>query len=178
MMRAPDAELSDPARICHDIAQILCDMPDLKRRMPSSPHLVVAFMLFNHQTISFSLWLQFNAFQSPGNEFPPLPAVQCIVTIIQLTSPFACRNGVEVLINTKVESIDADKLTLVSQGKEEKHTQTVAYGACVWATGVAMHPLTQHLQQAMPPGTQSHSRCYISRFRTHMMLQSLVNRLC
>ncbi|KAA6425152.1 MAG: hypothetical protein FRX49_04647 [Trebouxia sp. A1-2] len=71
-------------------------------------------------------------------------------------------NGVEVLINTKVESIDADALTLVSQGKEEKHSQTVAYGACVWATGVAMHPLTQHLQQAMPPGTQSHSRSIVT----------------
>ncbi len=81
--------------------------------------------------------------------------------IRQSASPVACRNGVEVLINTKVESIDADALTLVSQGKEEKHSQTVAYGACVWATGVAMHPLTQHLQEAMPPGTQSHSRCYI-----------------
>ena len=68
------------------------------------------------------------------------------------------------MINTKVESIDADALTLVSQGKEQKHSQTVAYGACVWATGVAMHPLTHHLQQAMPPGTQSHSRCYISSF--------------
>lgn len=70
----------------------------------------------------------------------------------------ACRNGVEVLINTKVESIDHDTLTLVRQDKEEKHSQTVAYGACVWATGVAMHPLTKHLQEAMPPGTQSHSR--------------------
>ena len=68
------------------------------------------------------------------------------------------------MTNTKVESIDADALTLVSQGKEQKHSQTVAYGACVWATGVAMHPLTHHLQQAMPPGTQSHSRCYMSRF--------------
>ncbi|KAL0037414.1 hypothetical protein WJX79_006840 [Trebouxia sp. C0005] len=82
--------------------------------------------------------------------------------ISEYTSKLFSRNGVEVLINTKVESIDADALTLVSQGKEEKHSQTVAYGACVWATGVAMHPLTQHLQQAMPPGTQSHSRSIVT----------------
>ncbi len=69
-----------------------------------------------------------------------------------------CRNGVEVLVNTKVESIDADALTLVKQGAKEGESQTVAYGACVWATGVAMHPLTKHLQQAMPEGTQTHSR--------------------
>ncbi|DBA82616.1 TPA: tubulin alpha 1, variant 2 [Trebouxia sp. C0004] len=82
--------------------------------------------------------------------------------ISEYTSKLFSRNGVEVLINTKVESIDADALTLVSQGKEDKHSQTVAYGACVWATGVAMHPLTQHLQQAMPPGTQSHSRSIVT----------------
>ena len=132
----------------------------------------------NHQTTNFPLCLQFYALQPADNQFspfasssmhfnqqtisfPPLPAVQRTSTTRQSTCPFACRNGVEVLINTKVESIDADALTLVSQGNEQKHSQTVAYGACVWATGVAMHPLTQHLQQAMPPGTQSHSRCYL-----------------
>lgn len=64
----------------------------------------------------------------------------------------------EVLINTKVESITPDALTLVKQGGGEEESQTVAYGACVWATGVAMHPLTKHLQEAMPEGTQSHNR--------------------
>ena len=64
----------------------------------------------------------------------------------------------DVLINTKVDSITADELTLVKKVGDETESQTVSYGACVWATGVAMHPLTKHLQDAMPPGTQTHSR--------------------
>ena len=68
----------------------------------------------------------------------------------------ACRNGVELLINTKVESIDADVLTLKQQG--QGGSRTVPYGACVWATGVSMHPLTRHLQEQMSPGSQTHSR--------------------
>ena len=71
---------------------------------------------------------------------------------------WCCRNGVEVLTNTKVESINADELTLVKKIGDRTETQTVSYGACVWATGVAMHPLTKHLQDAMPMGTQTHSR--------------------
>ena len=68
------------------------------------------------------------------------------------------RNGVEVLTNTKVESITPDDLTLVKQRDGQRETQTVPYGACVWATGVAMHSLTRHLQEAMPQGSQTHNR--------------------
>lgn len=64
----------------------------------------------------------------------------------------------EVLTNTKVDSINKDELTLVKKVGDKTECQTVAYGACVWATGVAMHPLTKHLQEAMPSGTQTHSR--------------------
>lgn len=71
----------------------------------------------------------------------------------------AGRNGVELLINTKVESINADELTL--KGKDG--SRTIGYGACVWATGVSMHPLTAHLQQQMPEGTQTHNRSVLSR---------------
>lgn len=73
---------------------------------------------------------------------------------VPVKSDCADRNGVELLINTKVESINADELTL--KGKEG--SRTVPYGACVWATGVSMHPLTAHLQQQMPEGTQAHNR--------------------
>lgn len=82
--------------------------------------------------------------------------------ISEYTSQLFSRNGVEVLINTKVESITPDALTLVKQGGGEEESQTVAYGACVWATGVAMHPLTKHLQEAMPEGTQSHNRSIVT----------------
>ena len=71
----------------------------------------------------------------------------------------ACRNGVEVLTNTKVESIDGDALTLVRQDSEGKHSQTVAYGACVWATGVAMPPLSKHLQEAKISPYSGCGRC-------------------
>ncbi|KAL3151414.1 tubulin alpha 1 [Trebouxia sp. C0009 RCD-2024] len=78
--------------------------------------------------------------------------------ISDYTSQLFSRNGVELLINTKVESINADELTL--KGKEG--SQTVPYGACVWATGVSMHPLTAHLQQQMPEGTQTHNRSIVT----------------
>ena len=46
---------------------------------------------------------------------------------------FPCRNGIDLLINTKVSNIAEDVLTVLDNvtGTE----QDIPYGACVWATG-------------------------------------------
>lgn len=38
----------------------------------------------------------------------------------------------------------------------------IPFGACVWATGVAMHPLIKQLQERLPAGTQTHFRSIIT----------------
>ena len=56
------------------------------------------------------------------------------------------------------------------------------FGACVWATGIAMHPLVKQLQERLAPGTQvrtcpcAHSRCGVVGGR--VARRSAVPRSC
>ena len=54
-----------------------------------------------------------------------------------------CRNGIDLLINTKVSNIEEDVLTVVDNvtGAE----QDIPYGACVWATGDCPGCLGAHI---------------------------------
>ena len=36
------------------------------------------------------------------------------------------------------------------------------FGACVWATGIAMHPLIKQLTEALPEGSQGHFRSVVT----------------
>lgn len=69
------------------------------------------------------------------------------------------RNGIELVLNSRVASVNPDGVTLVN--KEGEETQ-LPFGACVWATGIAMHPLVKQLQERLPEGSQTHFRSIIT----------------
>lgn len=57
------------------------------------------------------------------------------------------------MLNSRVTRVDAGEVTVVDkEGGEE----ALPFGACVWATGVAMNPLIKKLQESMPE--QNHFR--------------------
>ena len=61
------------------------------------------------------------------------------------------------MLNSRVASVDANKVTVVNSLRNE--TSEIPFGACVWATGVAMHPLIKELQarHSFPPDTAAFS---------------------
>ena len=48
------------------------------------------------------------------------------------------------MLNSRVASVGRNCVTVVDSRKGE--TSDIPFGACVWATGVAMHPLVKQLQ--------------------------------
>ena len=48
------------------------------------------------------------------------------------------------MLNSRVASVSKNVVTVVDAKKNE--TSDIPFGACVWATGVAMHPLIKQLQ--------------------------------
>jgi hypothetical protein len=67
--------------------------------------------------------------------------------------------GIELVLNSRVMSVRDGYVTVANKNKEEYE---IPFGACVWATGIAMHPLVQELQAAFPQ-EQNHFRCRNSR---------------
>lgn len=49
------------------------------------------------------------------------------------------------MLNSKVQSVEKNKVTVAGPGGS---TVDIPFGACVWATGVAMSPLVKQLQVA------------------------------
>ena len=56
-----------------------------------------------------------------------------------------CRNRIDLILNTKVKAVQRQSVT-VSDASGERD---IPFGACVWATGVAMHPV---IRQASASG--------------------------
>jgi hypothetical protein len=54
------------------------------------------------------------------------------------------RSGIELVLNSKVEAVEKGSVTVVNSLTGER--EQIPFGACVWATGVAMHPLIKQLQ--------------------------------
>jgi NADH dehydrogenase FAD-containing subunit len=54
-----------------------------------------------------------------------------------------CRAGIELVLNSKVQSV---RRNYVSVANSDGTVREIAFGACVWATGVAMHPLVKQLK--------------------------------
>lgn len=48
------------------------------------------------------------------------------------------------MLNSRVASVSRNVVTVVDAKKNQ--TSDIPFGACVWATGVAMHPLVKQLQ--------------------------------
>ena len=58
------------------------------------------------------------------------------------------REGIDLVLNSRVASVAANKVAVVNSQTNE--TSEIPFGACVWATGVAMHPLIKQLQVRVP----------------------------
>ena len=69
------------------------------------------------------------------------------------------RNGIELVLNSRVQAVGPDTVTTVDR---EGKTKEIPYGACVWATGIAMHPLIKQLQEVLPQSTQTHFRSIVT----------------
>ena len=61
------------------------------------------------------------------------------------------RSNIELVLNSRVKAVGPDSVTVV--GKDDSET-SIPFGACVWATGVAKHPLAALLSERLPPGAQ------------------------
>jgi NADH:ubiquinone reductase (non-electrogenic) len=54
------------------------------------------------------------------------------------------------VLNTRVASVRDGHVAVVPKSGEEYE---IAFGSCVWATGIAMNPLIKELQQLFPEQT-------------------------
>lgn len=57
-----------------------------------------------------------------------------------------CRSGIELVLNSKVQAVSRNAVEVDTNGVKT----TIPFGACVWSTGVAMHPLVKGLQVPAP----------------------------
>lgn len=69
------------------------------------------------------------------------------------------RNGIELVLNSRVQSVSYDRVITVDKTGNENE---IPFGACVWATGIAMNPLVKDLQAALPEGAQTHFRSIVT----------------
>lgn len=63
--------------------------------------------------------------------------------------------GIELLLHSRVLSV-SDRSCKVAD-KDGIETE-IPCGACVWSTGIGMHPLVQQVKSAFPD-EQTHNRC-------------------
>lgn len=52
------------------------------------------------------------------------------------------RNGIDLVLNTKVKAVNRNSVMVADNSG---HERDIPFGACVWATGVAMHPLIKQV---------------------------------
>jgi len=62
--------------------------------------------------------------------------------------------GIELLLNTRVLSVSDKSVKIADKSGQECE---VPHGACVWSTGIGMHPLTSQIKAAFP-AVQTHNR--------------------
>lgn len=62
--------------------------------------------------------------------------------------------GIDLVLNSRVVGVRDGHVSVVNKAGEESE---IAFGACVWATGIAMNPLVKEIQQAFPE-QQTHFR--------------------
>ncbi len=54
------------------------------------------------------------------------------------------RGGIELVLNSRVAGVRKGEVDVFNT--TSKTTEVIPFGACVWSTGVAMHPLVKTLQ--------------------------------
>lgn len=79
--------------------------------------------------------------------------------ISRYTADVFKRNGIDLVLNSRVQSVSEDAVTTVDK---DGNITELPFGACVWATGIAMHPLIRQLQERLPAGTQTHFRSIVT----------------
>ncbi|KAG2486568.1 hypothetical protein HYH03_014738 [Edaphochlamys debaryana] len=67
------------------------------------------------------------------------------------------RAGVKLVLNSRVASVEDGCVRVVNKANE---ATDIKFGACVWATGIAMNPLVKQLQEKLPG--QSHFRSVLT----------------
>lgn len=67
------------------------------------------------------------------------------------------RAGIQLVLNSRVSSVGDGLVNVVNKQNE---SQEIRFGACVWATGVAMNPLIQTIQTVIPG--QNHFRSVLT----------------
>lgn len=74
------------------------------------------------------------------------------------------RAGIELVLNSRVLEVcgqGTGKGFVKVKGPDGKETE-IPFGACVWSTGVAMHPLVKQLQPKLASGAQTHFRSVVT----------------
>lgn len=79
--------------------------------------------------------------------------------ISEYTRQIFTRNHIDLILNTKVKAVQRNSVTVSDASGAERD---IPFGACVWATGVAMHPVIKQLQERLPQGSQTHFRSIIT----------------
>ncbi|KAK9830323.1 hypothetical protein WJX72_011009 [[Myrmecia] bisecta] len=69
------------------------------------------------------------------------------------------RAGIELVLNSKVVAVQKNSVRVVDK---QGNKTDIPFGAAVWSTGVAMHPLIKQLQAKLPEGTQTHFRSIVT----------------
>ena len=59
------------------------------------------------------------------------------------------RGGIELVLNSRVTGVRKGEVDVVNA--KTNTSEVIPFGACVWSTGVAMHPLVKKLQACPPP---------------------------
>jgi len=67
------------------------------------------------------------------------------------------RAGIKLVLNSRVASVGDGVVTVISKTNE---TEEIPFGACVWATGIAMNPLIKTVQSQLPG--QNHFRSILT----------------
>ena len=66
----------------------------------------------------------------------------------------APHEGIQLVLNSRVASVGDGMVSVINKANE---TEDIPFGACVWATGIAMNPLVRTMQPLLPG--QNHFRC-------------------
>ncbi|GAX84552.1 hypothetical protein CEUSTIGMA_g11973.t1 [Chlamydomonas eustigma] len=67
------------------------------------------------------------------------------------------RAGIKLVLNSRVASVGDGVVTVVNK---QNQAEEIPFGACVWATGIAMNPLIKQLQPLIPG--QNHFRSILT----------------
>ena len=81
----------------------------------------------------------------------PLPRGLCVLVLNSVTHAYT---GIKLVLNSRVASVGDGVVNVVDKAN---NASDIKFGACVWATGVAMNPLIKELQGKLPG--QNHFRC-------------------